>query len=249
MKLCDNKQDFSDIILRVSKELDIYPSLVEKDYYVNLFLNVLNKRIQGLLFKGGTSLSKCYKIIDRFSEDIDLTLDNEHFSQSKKRKANKAIIEACDELGFTLSNREWVENHSHGNYNVYIIEYPLLFPFDYVKPFIKIEMVFMQKAYPNEIQNVDSYIGSWLINNGYENLANKYDLRPFPIHVQTLERTLIDKVFAICDYYLKNETERNSRHIYDIYKILTKIQLDDKLSSLVNNVRDDRKNNLRRNRH
>ena len=128
MKLHNDKQAFSDTILSVSRELNIVPALIEKDYYVTLLLKALRDKIPGLLFKGGTSLSKCHKIIDRFSEDIDLTLDNEHYSQSKKRKANKAVIEACDELGFTVANREFVEKHSHGNYNVYNIEYPILFP-------------------------------------------------------------------------------------------------------------------------
>ncbi|MBO6264213.1 MAG: nucleotidyl transferase AbiEii/AbiGii toxin family protein, partial [Clostridia bacterium] len=126
MKLHNDKQAFSDTILSVSRELNIVPALIEKDYYVTLLLKALRDKIPGLLFKGGTSLSKCHKIIDRFSEDIDLTLDNEHYSQSKKRKANKAVIEACDELGFTVANREFVEKHSHGNYNVYNIEYPIL---------------------------------------------------------------------------------------------------------------------------
>ena len=79
MKLHNDKQAFSDTILSVSRELNIVPALIEKDYYVTLLLKALRDKIPGLLFKGGTSLSKCHKIIDRFSEDIDLTLDNEHY--------------------------------------------------------------------------------------------------------------------------------------------------------------------------
>lgn len=67
---------FSDAILAASEYWNIAPALIEKDYYVTLILKRLNEEIPGLLFKGGTSLSKCYKLIDRFSEDIDLTLDN-----------------------------------------------------------------------------------------------------------------------------------------------------------------------------
>ena len=47
------------------------PAIIEKDYYVTLVLCELAKQVPDLLFKGGTSLSKCHKIIDRFSEDID----------------------------------------------------------------------------------------------------------------------------------------------------------------------------------
>ncbi len=243
MKLHNDKQAFSDTILSVSRELNIVPALIEKDYYVTLLLKALRDKIPGLLFKGGTSLSKCHKIIDRFSEDIDLTLDNDHYSQSKKRKANKAVIEACDELGFTVANREFVEKHSHGNYNVYNIEYPILFPSNDIKPYLKVEMVFIQKAFPDEIKPADSYIGSWLINNGNSDAAGQFDLLPFQIRVQSLERTLVDKVFAICDYYLRDEESRNSRHIYDISRILTKVEINNKLKTLVESVREVRKPN------
>ena len=243
MLLHNDKEKFIESIEATSIYYKISRSLVEKDYYVTLILKTLNSKIPGLLFKGGTSLAKCYKIINRFSEDIDLTLDNDHFSQSKKKSANKAIIEVCDELGFKLMNREFLEKHSHSNYNVYNIEYPILFPSSAVKPFLKVEMVFIQKAYPDELQQAESYIGSWLISNGNNDLAAELEMMSFDIRVQSLERTLVDKVFAICDYYLRNETERNSRHIYDISCILTKVELNEKLRPLIDSVREDRKVN------
>ena len=243
MKLHEDKQAFSDTVLSVSRTFRMAPALVEKDYYVTLILKALNDRIPGLLFKGGTSLSKCHKIIDRFSEDIDLTLDNEHFTQGKKRQANKAVVEVCDEFGFAVINRADVEEHSHGNYNEYNVEFPILFPSDDIKPYLSVEMVFLQKAYPDEIKPADSYIGSFLIGNGNADAAARFGLLPFDVRVQSLERTLIDKVFAVCDYYLRNEPIRNSRHIYDISRILTKVALNDGLKPLIDRVRADRKVN------
>ena len=38
--------------------------------------------------------------------------------------------------------------------------------------------------------------------------------------VQGLDRTLVDKVFAICDYYMQDRVKKHSRHIYDIYKLI-----------------------------
>ena len=70
--------DLRDIFLQVSSEMDIPPSLVEKDFWVSLMLKYLYSDSpwkHRLLFKGGTSLSKCYGAIHRFSEDIDLLLD------------------------------------------------------------------------------------------------------------------------------------------------------------------------------
>ena len=115
MELHKSPEMFSDAILAASEYLNIAPALIEKDYYVTLILKRLNEEIPGLLFKGGTSLSKCYKLIDRFSEDIDLTLDSTHFTQGQKRNANKSIIRVCEELGFQIENKAEVEKHSHGN--------------------------------------------------------------------------------------------------------------------------------------
>ena len=56
---------------------------------------------------------------------------------------------------------------------------------------------------------------------------------PFEITTQAIERTLVDKVFAICDYYMTGKTERHSRHLYDIYKILEYISPDTSLSKLI----------------
>ena len=241
MLLHEDKQAFSDAILAVGRALKIAPSIVEKDYYVTLILKNVNQKIPGLLFKGGTSLSKCYKIIDRFSEDIDLTLDDRHFTQSQKRNANKIMIDVCDKLGLEIANRETVEKHGHGNYNKYSIEYPILFPSDDIKPVVEAEMVFMLKAYPYEERQADSLIGSWLIENGNPDAAARYGLLPFPVQVQTLERTFVDKVFAICDYYLQNEPIRNSRHIYDVFRILTKVRLTEELKPFIETVREERK--------
>ena len=243
MILHKNKDIFIEAIQATSVYYNIPAPLVEKDYFVTLLLKKLNIRIPGLLFKGGTSLAKCHKIIDRFSEDIDLTLDSRHFSQSKKRNANKTIIEVCDESELALINREQVEKHSHGNYNIYHIAYPIVFQSDDIKPFLKAEMVFIQKAYPDEMKSADSYIGYWMMEKGYSDLAANFEMLPFEIRVQALERTLVDKVFAICDYYLHSETERNSRHVYDISRLLTKVELNEELKVLIKSVREERKPN------
>lgn len=82
------------------------------------------------------------------------------------------------------------------------------------------------------------------MKNGNEKIAEEYELNSFVVQVQSLERTLIDKVFAVCDYYLSNDTVRNSRHIYDISKLLSKVNIYDfKLKQLVESVRNERKLN------
>lgn len=244
MQLFENKEEFIQVINLTAEYFGMDSALIEKDYFVTLFLKRANEAIPGLVFKGGTSLSKCYKLIDRFSEDLDLTLDTEHFTQSKKRNSIKTLLDICETSGFSLANREQIEKHTHGNYNCYHIEYPIVFPSDDITPSLKVEMTYIQKSYPYETVKASSYIADFLMQNGDDDIVAEYGLEPFNIQVQSLERTLIDKVFALGDYYLSNLTLRTSRHIYDISRILTRVDLSmPELKVLAENVREDRKRN------
>ena len=246
MELYKNKEAFIDAIIEASRTYKISETLIEKDYFVMYILSELNKAIPGLLFKGGTCCSHAYKVINRFSEDIDLSLNAEHFGRNHNIKANKTVIEVCDKLGFKITNRLEVEKHSHGSLNCYYIEYPISFSSSLVKPFIQVEMSFYQKSYPEEIKPVNSIIGDWLIENDNQDFAKEFGLMPFDVCVQKLERTFVDKVFAICDYFERKEALRNSRHIYDLYEIANAIDLkDSSLTQLVKAVREDRKGNDR----
>ncbi|MBQ2770457.1 MAG: nucleotidyl transferase AbiEii/AbiGii toxin family protein, partial [Clostridia bacterium] len=69
--LHNDRSLFEQVILRVSEETGIEGSIIEKDYYVTRFLQRISEQLPNIIFKGGTSLSKCYKLIHRFSEDID----------------------------------------------------------------------------------------------------------------------------------------------------------------------------------
>ena len=77
MHLHTNKENFKEVIIATAHSSPgLQNHQIEKDYYVSLFLKELSKlenKIE-IVFKGGTSLSKCYDVINRFSEDIDLTI-------------------------------------------------------------------------------------------------------------------------------------------------------------------------------
>ena len=245
MNLFENKEYFQELIRRTSLHFGINISLVEKDFYIVFLLKKAFRNINGLVFKGGTSLSKCQKTINRFSEDIDLTLDLEHSSQTFKRNSLRQLIELCDENPFKLINKDTRLVHTHANYNCFNIDYPVIYQSKFISMNIKMEMVYLSKCYPSEKSTVCSYIGEYLISQNNNELLKEYDLEPFQVKVQSLNRTLVDKVFAICDYFLRNEVKRNSRHIYDIDHLLTKVELDDDLKVLIKQVRDERKKTKR----
>lgn len=244
MRLFENSPIFHELIETASSETGFSVAQIEKDYYISLLLSELAKRLPNLLFKGGTSLSKCHKAINRFSEDIDLTLDQHHQSQGERRKVKYAILDACTTLGFEVLNIS--ETKSRRDYNCYDIKYPLNYPAGDLRPIIKAETVFIQKAYPDEIRPVTSILHDFLEarRNG-DFLASYPELEPFLIRVQTLERTFVDKVFALCDYMMGNNIARNSRHIYDLYCLWPRIKVDEELKLLVRDVRTDRKANSR----
>lgn len=85
-------------------------------------------------------MSKCHKVIKRFSEDIDITLDENHLSQGNRKSVKTAIVNACEKLGFSISNLDDIK--SGMDFNHYKIEYSGLFMIDGLKPDIEIDTIF-----------------------------------------------------------------------------------------------------------
>lgn len=238
MNLHHDNEAFRELIAAASNELHIPPGIVEKDYYVTLVLRELASRIKGMVFKGGTSLTKCYQVLDRFSEDIDISYAASEGipGESRKRQLKKAVVSSVESLGFSVANLE--ETRSRRSYNCYKADYPSIYSqLLGLKPELVIETYIALLPFPTVNRTADNYIYRFLRMAGQEELAEEFDLMPFELTTQAIERTLIDKVFALCDYYLSGKVERHSRHLYDIYKILEYTTPDDSLSELVREVR------------
>lgn len=236
-----NKKDtFEQLVLRTSEYLGVKAEIVEKDYFVTLFLKRIAAVMPDIVFKGGTSLSKCYHIIKRFSEDIDLNLQSEIKPLERKRRQLKAnIIQIINDLEFELTNPDAVK--SRRDYNRYIIDYPSSLSAAYLKEQLIVETAIYQRAYPTKVMSADSLIYQYLHENGYGDFIKQYDLEPFTLNVQTAERTMIDKMYALADYYLLNTTTEHSRHIYDIYKLSEIVTVDDTLKELALSVAEERR--------
>lgn len=243
MILHQDKEIFKTAINLTSSYFNTSVAIVEKDYYVTLVLSLLTKQIPDLIFKGGTSLSKCYKIIHRFSEDIDLTLNPMNLSTSKRKNLKYTIFDICNSIGLHLLNAN--ETRSRRDYNCYRIDYPAIYNVVELNPQLLIETTFIVKSFPTEVKQASSLIYDYLKKIGNEEAIKKYQLEPFAICVQTLERTFIDKVFAICDYVLTQNIEKHSRHIYDLSQLLPMVKLDENFRSLVKEVREERNRNVK----
>ena len=215
-------------------------SMIVKDYFVTYFLQKIVEKQPDVIFKGGTSLSKCHKIIDRFSEDIDLNVNAEgaKLTEGQRRRLKQDIVSIIDESGFTLENPDQVR--SRRDFNRYIIDYHSSAVNPYLKQFLIVETAVYIKSFPTRSMPVSSLIHDFLKANNGDEAIKQYSLEPFSIQVQSIERTFIDKVFALADYYLSDNIEGHSRHIYDLYKLYPKITFDNDFTELVKEVREVR---------
>lgn len=234
-----NRELFEQAVLRTAAYLDIDAGIVEKDYYVTLMLKEISLNVPDLVFKGGTSLSKCHKVINRFSEDIDLTVEYESKpSEGKRKELKKNIVSAIDSFELSLANPNEIK--SRREYNKYIVDYPSLFMQPGLKNHLQIETMIKIKAYPNCEMEAASLIYDYLMAEGFDDMIDEYELAPFKLKVQSAERTFIDKVFALADYYLSDKVTEHSRHIYDLYKLLDRVELNAQLKDLYERVRVER---------
>ena len=235
MYLHSNKERFLHILESVSKVSKIQADLIEKDYYVSLILKEIATASDKVVFKGGTSLSKALKVINRFSEDIDISF-SEHIGASRRKKLKYNIIAPiAEKLGLAITNLDKTE--SDRDINNYIFEYkPLCISNAHIIPAVKVETSLITAVFPFKAMPIGNYIADYAKDIS----PKEYGLEPFMMNVQALERTLIDKVFAICDYYLSGKSRRLSRHIYDIQKILPLINFDDQFKKLLQKVREIR---------
>ncbi|MCM1192662.1 MAG: nucleotidyl transferase AbiEii/AbiGii toxin family protein [Butyrivibrio sp.] len=240
MYLHEDREAFQDIIEQTADNCGRTLAVVEKDYYVTLILKLLAEQLENCVFKGGTSLSKGFRVIDRFSEDIDITF-NEHIGESRRKKLKNAVLKGIsEELEMPIAN--WQEIQSDRDYNVYLFSYESVSAFqdDRLPQYVKLETALGSYSFPTQSVEIRNYIGDYLEGRGRTDLAEQFFLGKFSMNLQSLERTYIDKVFALCDYYLQGRSKRYSRHLYDIYKLTPLIKFDNEFAALVREVRKHR---------
>lgn len=230
----DDKDAWKEIVETVAAEEHRTTQMVEKDTIHSMILLELSKSELPLVFKGGTSLSKAYGLIDRFSEDIDLSM-NRKPTESEKKRTKSLVMSIAEGLGLSLINPGDIQ--SRHSYNRYVFEYESLFsdiPLELI-----IETSFYQSVYPVEVHTVDSSVGKFCEKRGII-LPVPFEAGTVHMYVQSLQRTFVDKVFAVCDYRLQDMQDRDSRHLYDIAKLLPKVEFTSALDALIDEVREDR---------
>ncbi|GAY78708.1 hypothetical protein NBRC111894_4262 [Sporolactobacillus inulinus] len=115
-----------------------------------------------------------------------------------------------------LENEDEIK--SRRDFNRYQFSYVSVTQADLPKV-IYVESYVLLKSFPTDKMQATNYIFDYLQKQKQDALIEKYEMNAFDIQVQSIERTFIDKIFALCDYTIDGKYNRNSRHLYDLYMI------------------------------
>lgn len=212
MKLHEFPEEFHDLISIVSREKHILESAVERDYYIVMMLQNLAKSeyADKCVFKGGTSLSKCYPdSIERFSEDIDLTFlgmecgNKECDRTIKKIESLMTLGAETEKIPEERSNRSKSMYVWHGNKSNRI----------------KLEIGSTVRPDPYSRRQIKSYIQEYLESNGFDEDVRRFELNTVELNVLNIERTFIDKIMAVKRHAYCGTLNEKVRHIYDVVRL------------------------------
>ena len=232
MILHKTRRAFEDAIRAASDHFNIRETFVEKDYWVTFILKRLSQSANRdkVVFKGGTSLSKVYKLIERFSEDIDLAIVREE-GQSDNQ-IGKLIKSLQNELimGFEEVVTENTTRHKNFRRNEYDFEHLTEFgtaSSPGINRNLVLEINSLADPIPNERYQMRSIIAEFLEENGNTEAISAYELDPFELNVLLPRPTLTEKILSIIRLSCFDDgIERirsKVRHFYDIYYLANSV--------------------------
>ena len=220
MKLHTDRDAFTALLNIVGESTDIRADILEKDYYITLFLNELSEWQSDLpiYFKGGTALYKALGSIRRFSEDIDLTVCVEGCNNSQAKKRLEKAASGFNSLPrTTIKEMESYQKGSITRVYDYQSVYGSIIP-DALQRFshVKVEATSFTVSEPFAPLTIAPLVYDKAADDHKTILQSQYGVIPFSINTIRLERIFVDKVFASEFYYGRQEYFDVSKHIYDL---------------------------------
>lgn len=212
MKLHTYPEEFRDLITVVANYKHISESAVERDYYIVMMLKALadSPYAEQCVFKGGTSLSKCYPgSIDRFSEDIDLTFLGMELSD---KACDKAIKKIETVMSTSAQTEKIPQERSDRSKSMYVW-------FEEPENRVKLEIGSTIRPDPYSKRTVKTYIHEFLESRGFQDDIIRFELTPVEINTLNIERTFIDKIMSVKRHAICGSLERKVRHIYDVTRL------------------------------
>lgn len=221
MTLHHNKKLFSDILRASSQHLDINLEFVEKDYWITLVLSRLaqSKYVDISVFKGGTSLSKGYNLIERFSEDVDIAIINDKGKTGNKIKTIIRTIEK--EITSDLVELKMDGITSKGSrFRKSVFEYVSTEKSNQNNK-LTIEINSFANPFPFQKLTINSFVSDFLLQTKNEGYIERYALQSFDVNVLSKEQTLLEKMVSLIRFSFEENTvasiSEKIRHFYDIY--------------------------------
>lgn len=251
LKLTDEQRRVT--LSQAQQRSGIIVKAIEKDWWVTLVLKALFQSVyaEHLVFKGGTSLSKGYKLINRFSEDIDIALAPEAFGMEYEANPTTSYISRLRRKGFAFTNSQLAKelsiqlqalqvpssaftieaepsppNQTPPDPQSLYVKYTSLYdPNKYIADQVKIEVSVRSLRTPFTTRPIQSILSEFFPNKAYEE-------KPFEISIVEPRKTFLEKAFLLHEEFSKTDktkirTERMSRHFYDLAIIMnTKVAKD-----------------------
>ena len=210
--------DFSELLRSAAKWKGVPAAIFEKDYFLTRALCALASAHSGqFILKGGTSLSKGWQLLQRFSEDLDILVRSEPgWGKGLRDNCLKGLAETIRKTnGFAAQP---VREAEAGVHRTVVFTYPSVEnDLQGLSRTIKLEMGYRGNAAAATKLPIRSMLEEFAAANGYAGLAE--DLNLFEIELQDLCRTFVEKLFAAFDAYESNHARGKARHYYDLYEL------------------------------
>lgn len=231
MNLHTDTERFSTLIHFTAEHFRISPAFIEKDYWITRTLQRMshNPDAEKVVFKGGTSLSKAYRLTDRFSEDIDIAvIDADSFSGNQLKMLIKRLTK---DMASDLEEKVMQGITSKGSrFYRAIYRYPDLTGLTSTAKAgqLLIEINTYANPYPYMKREISSFITDYLIAINRRDLLEQYGLNPFSVHVLEKKRTMVEKLASLLRFsFSENPTvalAAKIRHFYDLYYLANDIE-------------------------
>lgn len=237
MKLHEFQEEFRELVSIVAEYMHLPESAIERDYYIVLLLKNLenSEYAEQCVFKGGTSLSKCYPgSIERFSEDIDLTFLGMELSDKVCDKMIKKI-----EKVITVSAQKEKINAERSNRSKSMYVW-----FDNKDNKVKLEIGSSVRPDPYSKKTFKTYIHEFLEQQNGEDDIARFELESVTLNVLNIERTFVDKLMSVKRHAICGTLNTKVRHIYDVYRLYSLPEIktfladEETLKRLIQNTKD-----------
>ena len=221
MNLHEDKIFFKEVITKTAEHFSLLEEFIEKDYWVTVILKnlVLSEYKNKFVFRGGTSLSKAYKCIERFSEDIDISPIEKSEIQNQNKKMLKNLEAASFHKLPLIKQKE--ESKKGSTIRTTPLNYPTVVESRSPQTILEVSTFIGLDKKDIESKKIQPYITEYLKTQGHHNFVKKYNIDSFPIQVQSQTLTLCEKIMCLLYMYETNKDfDRKDRHFYDISQLL-----------------------------